>query len=158
MLGGRQLGTFVRDYIPGGQLISFRHQDPAARVEATRLAMASGATGLYDATFARDGILAQVDVLERGTDGWILIDVVSSLDIQENNSRTRRSRPTSCAAAEPISAGWKSCTGLASALIAFAGPLAFLDFETVALAIDRDRAPAGGFAPSGEGPCLPSIV
>jgi hypothetical protein len=83
MLGGWQLGTLARDYIPGGQLISFRHQDPAARVEATGSAMASGATVLYDATFARDGIVAQVDVLERGTDGWILIDVVSSLDIQE---------------------------------------------------------------------------
>lgn len=80
VLGAGQLRTLARDHILGGQLIGFRHQDPAARVEATGSAMASGATVLYDAMFARDGIVAQVDILQRCTDGWILIDVVLAIE------------------------------------------------------------------------------
>jgi hypothetical protein len=83
MQGGRQVGILARDYVPGGQLISFRHQATAGRVDATGAAMASGVAVLYDGTFARDGIVVQVDILERGSDGWTLIDVISSLDVKE---------------------------------------------------------------------------
>jgi predicted RecB family nuclease len=83
MLAGRQMVILARDYIPGGRLISFRHQATAERVNATGAAMASGSAPLYDATFARDGIVVQVDILERSADGWTLIEVNSSLDVKE---------------------------------------------------------------------------
>ena len=83
MLAGRQVVNLARDYVPGGRLISFRHQATLERVEATGAAMASGASPLYDGTFARDGIAVQVDILERGADGWTLIEVNSTLDVKE---------------------------------------------------------------------------
>lgn len=83
MQAGREIVTLARDYVPGGRLISFRHQATAERVEATGAAMASGAAPLYDGTFARDGIVVQVDILERAADGWALIEVNSSLDVKE---------------------------------------------------------------------------
>jgi hypothetical protein len=52
-------------------------------VEATGATMAGGAAPLYDGTFARDGIVVQVDILERTADGWILVEVNSSLDVKE---------------------------------------------------------------------------
>jgi hypothetical protein len=83
MLASRQVVNLARDYVPGGRLISFRHQATPERVEATGAAMASGTAPLYDGTFARDGIVVQVDILERGADGWTLIEVNSSLDVKE---------------------------------------------------------------------------
>jgi hypothetical protein len=83
MQSGRQVAILARDYVPGGRLISFRYQANAERVEVTGAAMASGAAPLYDGTFARDGIVVQVDILERSADGWTLIEVNSSLDVKE---------------------------------------------------------------------------
>jgi uncharacterized protein DUF2779 len=81
----RQVVILAREYVSGGRLISFRHQATAERVEATGAAMAGGAAPLYDGTFARDGLVVQVDILERTADGWTLIEVNSSLDVKEKH-------------------------------------------------------------------------
>jgi hypothetical protein len=80
---GRQVGVCAREYLPGGRLISFRHQATAARIAATASAMAAGAPALYEATFASDGLIVHADILERANDGWTLIEVTSSLDVKE---------------------------------------------------------------------------
>jgi predicted RecB family nuclease len=85
MEAGRQVGILARDHVPGGQLISFRYQGTAGQVDATAAAMGRGAAALYEATFARDSIVVQVDILERGADGWTLIEVKSSLDVKEKH-------------------------------------------------------------------------
>jgi hypothetical protein len=85
MQAAHQLVILAREYIPGGRLISFRHQATRERVEATGAAMASGAASLYDGTFTRDGLVVQVDILERTADGWNLIEVSSSLDVKEKH-------------------------------------------------------------------------
>jgi predicted RecB family nuclease len=80
---GRQIGILARDYVPGGQLISFRHQATSVRADATGAAMAGGATALYQGTFARDGIVVQADILERNASGWTLVEVTSTVDVKE---------------------------------------------------------------------------
>jgi uncharacterized protein DUF2779 len=79
---GRQVGILARDYVPGGQLISFRHQTIPVRVDATAAAMAGGATALYQGTFARDGIVVQADILERHPSGWTLVEVTSTVEVK----------------------------------------------------------------------------
>jgi hypothetical protein len=80
---GRQIGILARDYVPGGQPISFRHQSTSTRVNATGAAMAGGAAALYGGTFARDGIVVQADIMERNPNGWTLIAVAATVDIKE---------------------------------------------------------------------------
>jgi predicted RecB family nuclease len=82
---GREVGISAREHVPGGQLISFRHQATSARISATHAAMANGDEVVYDATFSSDGLVIRVDILERAGDGWTLISVKSSLDVKEKH-------------------------------------------------------------------------
>lgn len=78
MEAGRQIGQVAREHTPGGRLIDFRHQARASRVAATGL-----------------------DILERGSDGWTLTEVTSSVEVSRGTSPTRRSRPT-CSGHSPV--------------------------------------------------------
>jgi hypothetical protein len=81
MEAGRQIGMLAREYAPGGRLIDFRHQARASRIAATAVAMETEASALYEGTFTGDGLVVHADILERGTDGWTLVEVKSSVEV-----------------------------------------------------------------------------
>jgi len=74
---GAEVGALARERFPGGVLIDLRHDDPE-RVEATRRALAAGAPAVFEATFVQDRVYAAIDVLERTSEGFTLIEVKSS--------------------------------------------------------------------------------
>ncbi len=61
---GHRVGELARTYVPGGVLIDLPHQELAARVAATRKAIAEGAQVLYEASFLEDGVFVAVDILD----------------------------------------------------------------------------------------------
>jgi predicted RecB family nuclease len=75
---GRRVGELARQYVPGGELIGFRHWEMEQKVEDTRRRLAAGAGALYEAAFAAGGAYAAVDILERDGDGVRLVEVKSS--------------------------------------------------------------------------------
>jgi predicted RecB family nuclease len=82
MEAGRQIGLLAREYVPGGQLIDFRYQGRASRMAGTAVAMGSEVPALYEGTFTGDGLVIYADILERGSDGWTLVEVKSSLEVR----------------------------------------------------------------------------
>ena len=48
---GRQVGEAARGRYPGGVLIDLPHRQVAARVAATKAALAAGAPAVFEATF-----------------------------------------------------------------------------------------------------------
>lgn len=85
MQRGRQIRVLAREYAPGGHLIDFRFQGRSARLEATASVMKGEVPALYEATFAADGIVMQADILERCGEGWVLIEVASSVEVKERH-------------------------------------------------------------------------
>jgi predicted RecB family nuclease len=75
---GSEVGRVARERVPGGVLIEFPYRALAERVEATRIALESGAPAIYEASFIADETFAAVDILERVPGGWALIEVKST--------------------------------------------------------------------------------
>src|SRR5436190_14431355 len=75
---GRQVGEAARARYPGGVLIDLPHNAGAARVAATRKALADGAPAVFEATFIADDTFVAIDVLEKQGDGYRLTEVKSS--------------------------------------------------------------------------------
>jgi predicted RecB family nuclease len=75
---GRQVGEAARALYPGGVLIDLPHDAGAARVAATKAALASGAPAIFEATFIADETFVAIDVLEKQGDGYRLTEVKSS--------------------------------------------------------------------------------
>ncbi|MEW5917651.1 MAG: DUF2779 domain-containing protein [Gemmatimonadota bacterium] len=73
---GRQVGEIARRRFPNATLIP--PGERAQRLEATRSAIAAGATVLLEAAFEADDVFISTDVLERTALGWRLIEVKSS--------------------------------------------------------------------------------
>jgi hypothetical protein len=82
---GAQVGALARDEFPGGVLIDLPHDEYAARVEATRRAIDSGAPAIYEASFAADDVRVAVDILLREGDAWRLIEVKSSSSLKDEH-------------------------------------------------------------------------
>jgi hypothetical protein len=62
---GSRVGELAREHVPGGVLIDLPYAALAARVEATRRALADGARVVYEASFREDEVFVSVDILER---------------------------------------------------------------------------------------------
>src|SRR3989475_7292877 len=75
---GRQVGEAARARYPGGVLIDLPHNAGAARVAATKKALAEGAPAVFEATFIADETFVAIDVLERQGAGYRLTEVKSS--------------------------------------------------------------------------------
>lgn len=75
---GSAVGEIARDYVPGGVLIDFPHDQIDRKLQATAAAINSNAQVIYEASFIGAGVFAAVDVLERNGDGWNLIEVKST--------------------------------------------------------------------------------
>ena len=81
---GRQVGEIARRSWPNGTLIA--RDERAARLDATREAIASGVGVLFEGAFEADGMFIQADVLEKTSNGgWRLIEVKSSSSAKEEH-------------------------------------------------------------------------
>ena len=75
---GQQVGELAWTLFPGGLLIDLPHTAVEERLEMTREALTSDAPAMFEATFFEDDTFVAVDVLERGGNGFHLIEVKSS--------------------------------------------------------------------------------
>src|SRR6266513_6552063 len=82
---GRQVGEAARARYPGGVLIDLPHHAGAARVAATREALAAGAPAVFEATFIADETFVAIDVLEKTNDGYRLTEVKSSSSAKDEH-------------------------------------------------------------------------
>jgi hypothetical protein len=82
---GQRVGELARAQVPGGVLIGLPHYEFEGRVAATAKALADGARVVYEASFLEDGVFVAVDILERRGDGFVLIEVKSTLDVKEEH-------------------------------------------------------------------------
>lgn len=79
---GSEVGVIAQQRVPGGVLIDFPFHALAERVEATKNAIAGGASAIYEAAFIADSTFAAVDILQRDGDGWRLIEVKSTTRVR----------------------------------------------------------------------------
>ena len=79
---GRQVGQLAREHMPGGVMIGTQFISMADRIALTRQALESGANLLYEAAFTADGVHVLVDILERGPDGFRLIEVKQGTSVK----------------------------------------------------------------------------
>jgi hypothetical protein len=82
---GQRIGELARAQVPGGVLIDFPYRDLEGRVAATARALADGARVVYEASFLEDGVFVAVDILERQRDGFVMVEVKSTLRVREQH-------------------------------------------------------------------------
>ena len=82
---GHRVGVLARSYAPGGVLIDLPYDAYEQRLEATRRALAGGASVVYEAAFRADGVFVSVDILQRRGDGFCLIEVKSTTSVKEQH-------------------------------------------------------------------------
>ena len=75
---GRAIGALARERIAGGVMMPPAYEGTMRRAEATRQAMADGATVIYEATFAVGDLAVSADIMVREANRWILIEVKSA--------------------------------------------------------------------------------
>ena len=80
---GRRVGEEARKAIPGGVLISPPDDTPRGRIRATDEAMAGGAPLLYEPTFVANGVHAAVDILQKRSDGYAIIEVKAKTKVDD---------------------------------------------------------------------------
>jgi predicted RecB family nuclease len=79
---GTQVGVVARGYVPGGTLIDLPHTDYEGKLAATQRAMEAGVPAIYEASFSADGVFVAVDILQRESRGWRVIEVKSSTQLK----------------------------------------------------------------------------
>lgn len=79
---GTRVGGIARGQVPGGVLIDFPHDEYAAKLDATQTALARRPPAIYEASFSANGIFVAVDILERGSRGWRVVEVKSSTQLK----------------------------------------------------------------------------
>jgi hypothetical protein len=82
---GQRVGELARAYVPGGILVDLPYYEFDLRVAATAKAIADGAPAVYEACFLEGGVFVAVDILERRGDGFVLVEVKSTLDVKEKH-------------------------------------------------------------------------
>jgi Domain of unknown function(DUF2779) len=82
---GQRIGELARAQVPSGVLIDLPHHEFEGRVAATAKALADGAPAVYEASFLGDGVFVAVDILERRRNGFVLVEVKSTLDVKEEH-------------------------------------------------------------------------
>jgi len=79
---GTDVGERARLEFPGGVLIDFQPWRIDDKCEATRAALATGATSVYEASFFADGVFSAIDVLQRLETGFALVEVKSTYSVK----------------------------------------------------------------------------
>jgi len=84
---GDRVGKVAQEQYPKGVLIRDGHRNPEQAIKDTAQAIAEGALTLFEATFSFDGVLVQVDILNRKSKkaAWDLIEVKASSDVKAHN-------------------------------------------------------------------------
>lgn len=75
---GWAVGERARSFVPGGVLIDFPHDQIDRKLTATMEVIESSAPAIYEASFNEEGVFVAVDILERTSGGWNLIEVKST--------------------------------------------------------------------------------
>jgi hypothetical protein len=84
MKGGQHVGELARELFPGGVLVSTPGGFSVARaLEATRAALDSGASILFEPAFVADGLFFRADVLAGSGGSWQLNEVKSSTSVKD---------------------------------------------------------------------------
>lgn len=74
---GTEVGILAQQLLPGGVALEY-NSGITKNIGTTQELIASGTQTIYEATFRHDNVLAMVDILHKGTDGWALYEVKSS--------------------------------------------------------------------------------
>lgn len=80
---GTQFGILAHQRFAGGVKITQGPQDPKGALEATAVALASGATVLYEGAFLYQDVLVRPDILINRGAGWQLYEVKSGTKVEE---------------------------------------------------------------------------
>lgn len=72
---GKAVGRLATEQFPGGVEIEFSRDRLQEMVAETRAALDSGAPAIFEASFSEDGVFVAVDILQRLTNGFRLIEV-----------------------------------------------------------------------------------
>src|SRR5204863_6670713 len=75
---GREVGEHARGRVPGGELIDLPYYQCDNKVAATREALNRGLPAIYEAWFLADETYVGVDILERASRGYTVIEVKAS--------------------------------------------------------------------------------
>ena len=75
---GREVGERARGYVPGGELIDLPFHEYDNKVAAAREALQHDPPALYEAWFLADETYVGVDILERTSRGYTVIEVKAS--------------------------------------------------------------------------------
>ena len=75
---GRDVGERARGYVPGGELIDLPFYQYDNKVTATRAALNRDVPAIYEAWFLADETYVGVDILERTSRGYTVIEVKAS--------------------------------------------------------------------------------
>src|SRR5207237_636447 len=75
---GREVGERARRHVPGGELIALPFHQYDNKVAATREALQRGVPAIYEAWFLADEAYVGVDILERTSRGYGVIEVKAS--------------------------------------------------------------------------------
>src|SRR5207247_1498162 len=75
---GREVGERARAHVPGGELIDLPYYQYDNKVAATREALKRGLPAIYEAWFLADETYVGVDILERASRGYTVIEVKAS--------------------------------------------------------------------------------
>ena len=94
---GTEVGELARTYVPGGVLIDVPHDEPERRLREAAEALRAGAGIVYEAAIEHDGVMVLPDILERGRQGWNLIEVKSTTAVKDQHDDNLAARRTSCA-------------------------------------------------------------
>lgn len=81
---GHEVGAKAQQEIPGGVFVKSAYYDTEGAVKETEREIKGGANTVYEATFAKDGLSAKIDILHRESNNgaWQVIEVKSSTSVK----------------------------------------------------------------------------
>jgi hypothetical protein len=79
---GTEVGILAQQLFPGGAALEYG-SGISKNIRTTKELIASGTPTIYEATCRHDNVLAMVDILHRGPDGWEIYEVKSSTEAKD---------------------------------------------------------------------------
>jgi hypothetical protein len=74
---GNEVGILAQQLFPSGVALEYEN-GISKNIQRTQELIASGTETIYEATFRHDNVLAMVDILRKGANGWEMYEVKSS--------------------------------------------------------------------------------
>ena len=79
---GTEVGILAQQLFPDGVALKYEN-GIAKNISTTQQIIVSGIKTIYEATFRHDNVLAMVDILRKGPEGWELYEVKSATEIKD---------------------------------------------------------------------------